>query len=415
VPPARYLRGMPAPGAGRDALSVTEPQEAPPRGWVGDVVPALAVAGVGLVDAVRTSQLTFGYGYGSGLGWVVVATALAVATWRRLPSVGVGLAWLTCSLQVVLYLPPMATQAALALVAFGAARWGRTATVVVSGLSLPAGVLAALLLFRDGWTPASGGSFREVLAPVTTQSTTIQLGVVGLGAVTLAAPWLAGLAVRFSARARASQVRQREAEVREQESAEVARLRSDQARLAADVHDVVGHSLAVILAQAESGQYLPDDDPARLKRTLAVIATSARTSLQDVRAVLTTTREDPLPTDLDDLVDGVRRSGREVVDTQTGRPQPLPPDLAPVAYRVLQEMVTNALRHGRRDAPVLVDRTWDDGLRIRVENEVGDGGPTPGGRGLVGMRERLDAVGGQLDVDDRTGRFVVTARVPVRR
>jgi signal transduction histidine kinase len=64
---------------------------------------------------------------------------------------------------------------------------------------------------------------------------------------------------------------------------------------------------------------------------------------------------------------------------------------------------------------VLVDRTWDDGLRIRVENEVGDGGPMPGGRGLVGMRERLDAVGGQLDVDDRTGRFVVTARVPVRR
>jgi signal transduction histidine kinase len=382
---------------------------------VGDVVPALAVAGVGLVDAVRTSQLTFGDGYGSGLGWVVVATALAVSTWRRLPALGVGLAWLTCALQVVLYLPPMATQASLALVAFGAARWGRTATVVVSGLSLPAGVLTALLLLRDGWTPASGGSFREVLAPVTTQSTTIQLGVVGLGAVALAAPWLTGLAVRFAARARASQVGQRAAEVRERESAEVARLRGEQARLAADVHDVVGHSLAVILAQAESGQYLPDDDPARLKRTLAVIATSARSSLRDVRTVLAATHEDPQPTDLDDLVDGVRRSGREVVDTQTGRPQPLPPDLAPVAYRVLQEMVTNALRHGRRDAPVLVDRTWDDDLRIRVENEVGEVEPAPGGRGLAGMRERLDAVGGQLEVDDGPGRFVVTARVPVRR
>ncbi|SCX45941.1 Histidine kinase [Klenkia marina] len=415
MPVARYLRGMPGGGPGRDALGVTEAQEAPPRGWVGDVVPALAVAGAGLVDAVRTSQLTFGYGYGSGLGWVVLATAVTVGTWRRLPSLGVGLAWLTCALQVVLYLPPMATQASLALVAFGAARWGRTATVVVSGLSLPAGVLTALLLFRDGWTPASGGSFREVLAPVTTQSTTIQLGVVGLGAVALAAPWLAGVAVRFAVRARDSQVRQRAAEVREQESAEVARLRSDQARLAADVHDVVGHSLAVILAQAESGQYLPDDDPARLKRTLAVIATSARTSLQDVRTVLAATREDSAPTDLDDLVDGVRRSGREVVDTQSGRPQPLPPDLAPVAYRVLQEMVTNALRHGRRDAPVLVDRTWDDDLRIRVENEVGDGGRTPGGRGLVGMRERLDAVGGRLDVDGGPDRFVVTARVPVRR
>lgn len=413
---------MPGPGPGRDALRVTAPQQAPPRGWVGDVVPALAVAGVGLVDAVRTSQLTFGYGYGSGLGWVVVATAVAVGTWRRLPALGVGLAWLTCALQVVLYLPPMATQAALALVAFGAARWGRTATVVVSGLSLPAGVLTALLLFRDGWVPASGGSFREVLAPVTTQSTTIQLGVVGLGAVALAAPWLAGVAVRFAGRARESQVRQQAAEVRERESSEVARLRGEQARLAADVHDVVGHSLAVILAQAESGQYLPDDDPARLKKTLAVIATSARTSLQDVRAVLAATRDDVDPaahTDLDGLVDGIRRSGREVVDSQDGRPRPLPPELAQVAYRVLQEMVTNALRHGRRDAPVVVRRVWDDELSIRVENEVAGVAPAPGavpgGRGLQGMRDRLASVGGHLVVADGDGRFAVTARIPVRR
>lgn len=389
----------------------------PPRSWVGDVVPALVVAGVGTVDAVRTQQGLFSDG--SWLVWVVVGTVAAVATWRRLPSLGVGLAWVTCGVQVVVSAPPMVTQAALALVAFGAARWGRPATVVVSGLSLPAGVLTGVWLFRDGWFPASGGSFRQVLAPLTTQSTTVQLGVVGLGVVTLVSPWLVGLALRFVARARESQDREREAQAREQESAEVARLRSDQARLAADVHDVVGHSLAVILAQAESGQYLPDDDPARLKRTLAVIATSARTSLQDVRTVLAATRDGDaagavLP-DLDDLVAGVRRSGREVADTQTGRPQPLPPELAQVAYRVLQEMVTNALRHGRRDAPVVVERVWDDGLRIRVENEAAGGAEVPGGRGLEGMRERLASVGGRLEVAPGDGRFAVTAHVPVRR
>lgn len=404
------------------------PDAPAPRGWLVDVLPALVVAGVGLVDVVRL--LPFLPGYGDELSAVVLGTVAAVLMWRRLPSLGIALAWLTCALQVVTYVPPVVTQVSLALVAFGAARWGRPVTVAVAGISLPLGVLIGLLLFRDGWFPASGGSFREALAPVISSSTTVQIGVVGLGLGTLALPWLAGLAVRFLVRARTSQEQQLAAEAREQESAEVARLRSDQARLAADVHDVVGHSLAVILAQAESGQYLPDDDPARLKQTLAVIATSARSSLQDVRAVLQATGRDrgagpgarsdgPAPAavlpDLDDLVEGVRRSGREVVDTRTGRPQPLPPELAQVAYRVLQEMVTNALRHGRRDMPVHVERVWDDGLCLRVANGTDGRTPTPGGRGLDGMRDRLASVGGRLDVEPGPDRFAVTARLPVRR
>ncbi|SSC22987.1 Histidine kinase/HSP90-like ATPase, partial [Klenkia terrae] len=398
---------------------VQPPPDGPaPRGWLVDALPALVVAGVGLVDVVRL--LPFLPGQGAQLAAVVLGTVAAVLTWRRLPSLGIGLAWLTCALQVVTYVPPLVTQVALALVAFGAARWGRPATVAVAGISLPLGVLIGLLLFRDGWFPGSGGSFREALAPLISSSTTLQVGVVGLGLGTLALPWLAGLAVRFLVRARTSQQQQLAAEAREQESAEVARLRSDQARLAADVHDVVGHSLAVILAQAESGQYLPDDDPARLKQTLAVIATSARSSLQDVRTVLQATRSDGrtpdvVLADLDDLVEGVRRSGREVVDAQTGRPQPLPPELAQVAYRVLQEMVTNALRHGRRDAPVQVDRIWDDGLCLRVANGTDGAAPSPGGRGLVGMRDRLASVGGRLDVEPGPDRFAVTARLPVRR
>ena len=113
------------------------------------------------------------------------------------------------------------------------------------------------------------------------------------GFAVLAVPWLAGLALRFQVRAVESQVSQVAAEEdaaraqRETEQArEIAGLREEQARLARDVHDVVGHSLAVILAQAESAQYLPDDDPAALKKTMATIATSARSSLQDVRHVL---------------------------------------------------------------------------------------------------------------------------------
>ena len=194
-------------------------------------------------------------------------------------------------------------------------------------------------------------------------------------------PWLAGLVLRATARARISEVRQEEAEAdaaraqRETEQArEIARLRDEQTTLARDVHDVVGHSLAVILAQAESGQYLADDDPAALKRTLATIATSARSSLQDVRRVLSG-GPDPAPdTDAyEELLEGVRAGGHEVAAAEVGRAAAAAPELEVVAHRVVQEMLTNALKHGRRDRPVHVERHWPEGswdrdLRIEVRN-----------------------------------------------
>ena len=119
------------------------------------------------------------------------------------------------------------------------------------------------------------------------------VGAIVLPLTVLATAWLAGLALRFLDRATTSREhagrgrggRGRRAG-RDRAGLEIARLREEQARLARDVHDVVGHSLAVILAQAESAQYLPDDDPARSRRRWRTIASSARASLQDVRHVL---------------------------------------------------------------------------------------------------------------------------------
>jgi signal transduction histidine kinase len=220
------------------------------------------------------------------------------------------------------------------------------------------------------------------------------------------------------------------AHVESEQAREIARLREEQARLARDVHDVVGHSLAVILAQAESAQFLDDVDTAGLKRTMSTIATSARSSLQDVRTVLTATQQPAAPRTggLDTLIEGVRASGHEVTSTEVGTPQPLPPELEVVAYRVLQEMLTNAIKHGRRDAPVLVERHWEGELRIEVRNVIGtDDGPVDpaltqpiatAGRGLDGMRRRLEAAGGRLDVRRREepdgASFTATAWVPVR-
>ncbi|MPQ99360.1 hypothetical protein GB931_15830 [Modestobacter sp. I12A-02628] len=427
------------------------------RQWAADVGPAVAVAVIGLAETRSVSNAV--PGVATQLSVLVVATAVAVGLWRRAPGAALAVAWTAVLGQVVADLPPLLTQVALALVAFGSARWGRPGALVLGGLSLPLGLLVGLAALWSGvYEPLRGGDLFRAAGPVRALVDALPTDAVGLTTVVLGAagllviglPWAAGLTVRSLQRARSSQEAATAAATREAETAELALLRGRQARLAADVHDVVGHSLAVILAQAESGQYLPDDDPARLKRTLAVIATSARTSLVDVREVLVATRaEDPMASAatapgpgrdaaaLDELLAGARRSGHEVVVTESGHPQPLPPDLAAVAYRVLQEMLTNALRHGRRDTPLLVSRCWDEELRLTVTNHLPAGDLVPatddlppgedrtpgasgvpvasGGQGLDGMRERLSSVDGRLELAATATTWTATAVLPVRR
>jgi signal transduction histidine kinase len=401
--------------------------------WLPDLALGLAVGFVGLLEIDDLGVYTAFEAW--ALALVVLATAAAMGLSRHLPGLALTLVWVTCALQVVGGLPVLLVQLSIAVVAFGTARWGSATTVVASAVSIPAAaVLAALLFLSENYLYGiDDGSLRQLVRAAYDMSGSWQVGAAVIGGAVLAAPWLAGLALRFMVRARASEVSQVAAEeeaaqaVRESEQArEIARLREEQTRLARDVHDVVGHSLAVILAQAESAQYLSDVDTQKLKVTMENIATSARSSLQDVRQVLTPAdrAEAPRSAGLDELIAGVRASGHEVVSSEVGTVQPLPPDLEVVAFRVLQEMLTNAIRHGRRDEPVFVERHWPDGswvgeLRIEVRNVVDtEASETPPGQGLVGMRRRLESVGGRLDVRRRAATegetFTVTAWVPVR-
>ena len=194
-----------------------------------------------------------------------------------------------------------------------------------------------------------------------------------------------------------------------------------QARLARDVHDVVGHSLAVILAQAESAQYLEDADTQRLKQTMANIATSARSSLQDVRQVLTPTPSEPTqPGSLDALIAGVRESGHEVVSSEVG-------NAATAATRARRGRLPGAAgdahqRHQARPArrpgvrrAALARASC--GSRCATWSSPAPRQAAPG-HGLDGMRRRLESVGGRLDVRrrDEGGRttFTATAWIPVR-
>ncbi|WP_372728710.1 sensor histidine kinase [Nocardioides sp.] len=397
------------------------------RTWLPDLGVGLAVAFMGIFEAFTLVV----HDTGARVTLVMIALAMTVAgaLVRQAPAVALAVLWLVCVLQVSAGTPILMVEMVVApMVAFGTARWGTTSTVWLSALSMPAAAVVAVLFLDPNLSTVLVDriAYGTILSSVYPMGVTWRLVAAALGIAFLGLPWLAGLALRFGARARQSEVSQVAAEQdaarahRETEQAqEIAHLREEQARLARDVHDVVGHSLAVILAQAESAQFVGAEDTERLKQTMETIATSARTSLQDVRQVLSTTAGQPAavrPGGLDSLVEGVRASGHRVEAVEIGTPRPLPPEVDVVAFRVLQEMLTNAIKHGRRGEPVHVERHWEGELRLEVRNVAGDS-TGEAGQGLEGMRRRLESVGGRLDVRRRSEQvgptFTVTAWIPL--
>lgn len=352
------------------------------REWTRAVSTALVVLLAGIAEALISIHYNEFPQRGT-LVPAIVGTAVAIGLGRRWPGVAVGVLWVIAGFQLVTGAPILVVQAAAGVVVFATARWGGTVTAVAGAASVPvAGALAYFGL----------GAYGTLL-------------VVALFGVC----WLAGLAQRRSADRTAEALASQRAAEADAASAhragrqamEIARLREEQARLARDVHDVVGHSLAVILAQAESAQFI--SDTAALRASMANIADLARSSVQDVRQVLAaTTPSDTGPGELLSLVEGVRAGGPEIVVDEIGTARTLAPELATVAYRVLQEMLTNAIRHGSRDFPIAVELQWAaDTLRIQTTNTIAaepSARPSSGGHGLDGMRRRLESVGGRLDI-----------------
>lgn len=396
--------------------------------WWPDVTLGLAVVVLGVADI--TYQFTQWSFIPTGTWLVVGGCAVSAALFRHLPGGSLLAFWLTGAVLVVSSTPLLGVLLVVLLVGYGTARHGSLVVVWLSGVSIPLGaILAMVMVLRDGYQLV--GRIYDPLSSIYGGGRIGAVTLLAIGTIVFAVPWLVGLLVRSVARTEevqerrmAAETRQHEAEVGLAQVREIAELRAAQARLANDVHDVVGHSLAVILAQAESAQFLADDDTERIRATLENVATSARQSLQDVRAVLSSTEADAAAgstaAGLDSLIDGLTDAGHDVRTTVYGSAQPLPPELETVAFRVLQEMLTNALRHGRRGAPVHVERDWAGELRIDVRNAVdaSESATSSAGLGIEGMRRRLESVGGRLDVrrrDDPDGStFTATAWIPLR-
>jgi signal transduction histidine kinase len=208
--------------------------------------------------------------------------------------------------------------------------------------------------------------------------------------------------------------RESEREVREQERRRYAY--EERLRIARDVHDVVGHSLAVITMQAGVALHLLDKEravqarPDRVADSLEAIKKTSREALAELRTTLEVFRSDsdeshsPLPglARLDALVDGLRSAGREVAVVREGADdQGVSAAVDQAAFRIIQESLTNVVRHaGAAQATIRVSR--EAGMLII---EVSDDGPAsrvpPDGNGIRGMRERARAVGGTLEVSVR--------------
>ena len=192
-------------------------------------------------------------------------------------------------------------------------------------------------------------------------------------------------------------------------------------RIAREMHDVVAHSLAVVVSQAEAGRMVVAQAPDRAPGILETIARTGREALTEMRGLLGILRDDEAPTDpqpgLSDvpaLVERMRAAGLAVAYDAAGLPT-VPPGVGLTAYRVVQEALTNIARHAQPDAVVrvAVGRS-SDALQVVVSDDGGAPAVAAApGRGLTGMRERVEAVGGTLEAGPSETGWRVDARMPL--
>lgn len=208
---------------------------------------------------------------------------------------------------------------------------------------------------------------------------------------------------------------------REHEAAE--RVEQERLRIARDLHDVLAHTVAVVSIQSDvATEALDDEDDAATRAALAAIRSASSEATRELRSTLAVLRrpaddEPVLPTGslrhLDTVVSATTESGLPVDLRVEGKPEPLPAVVDTTAYRIVQESLTNALRHADADRVELVLRYSAERLEIRVTDD-GHGGEPGGGRGITGMRERAELVGGTVTAGDHPdGGFRVSAVLPV--
>jgi signal transduction histidine kinase len=237
--------------------------------------------------------------------------------------------------------------------------------------------------------------------------------------------WLIGMGMRTrQLRAEAFEDKATRLE-REQEQATQLALATERSRIARELHDVVAHSVSVMLVQAGAARQVLTRSPDQAREALLAVEASGREAMTELRALLGLLNQEgedvdlaPQPglAQLDALIQRVRDAGLPVELRIEGTPIPLPVGLDLTAYRIVQEALTNSLKYSDLARTEVILSYREDELKLEIL-DGGPGGPSPAGhgpgRGLVGMRERVTLYGGRLEAGPRLNRgYAVRAWLP---
>jgi signal transduction histidine kinase len=329
------------------------------------------------------------------IGWIALVVAgMSLVLWRRHPGWTLALGCggiLVCMLtdvepaDVALVILP-------ALTLVGAYSWGgRTAIAVGLGLFV---WLEVLYLMSGETGPAL--------------------------AIFTAPGWIAGFVLRRVHETAAQlELRSRELEEERELFAELS-VRNERARIASELHDIIGHALSVMVVQAAAGRRLAGRDPAATSAAFGVIAESARQGREDLGRLVDLLGGEPVEAPdlslIDEVVSRAARSGLAVTCRFEGDRDGIPAPVAHAAFRVVQEGLTNALRHAPGAAVQVLVRGAGRALTVRVLNDPATA-PSPDivgtGQGLRGLRERIQHLGGSLDAGEVPGGgWLLEARLP---
>jgi signal transduction histidine kinase len=371
----------------------------------------------------------------AGIAAVVFALSLALLAARDSGADTRGLDLLGVLLAALAALPLVARRRApLAVFALTAA-----GSAALNGLGYAQGppLGPTLALYFLAVSPERTRAPRWLTALVVTALYVIHAGAAGIaddrfptvpllfGALVWGGAWVIGDRVR-QRRERIGELEER-ARRAEREAERERRLAAaeERTRIARDLHDSAGHAINVILVQAGAARLLNKQDPQRAEAALETIEEVARETLGEIDQLVRALRENEQPdatggtvepplglAALEALAERHRSAGLAVSVHTRGSRRPLPPALDQAAYRIVQEGLTNAARHGEGTAEVELSFGPTE-LKLTVTNPVAsNGAATVGGHGLVGMRERAALLGGSLEATARDGHFRVRALLP---
>jgi len=287
--------------------------------------------------------------------------------------------------------------------------------VMAGHLIATALLLTGIVLFGVGWqTLAEDTSLALVLGTNTVADAALLAAVVSLAEV-----------VR-TRRALAEEARQRLVRAEEQREREASRrVEQERLRIARELHDVLAHTIAAINVQAGAAADVLDESPAEARSSLRAIRDESRRAVAELKVTVGLLREgsrdaprSPAPglSELSRLTDMASRAGVDVRTSVTGPSRPLPRSVDVTAYRIVQESLTNVVRHAQASSATVALRYGADSLEVLVEDDGRgpDAAPDDGGHGLIGMRERTAALGGTLEAGPTArGGFRIVAELPL--